>query len=93
MPKGHKLSKTQLDALRWIGAFPSHESSWLRNGKLAYGPPSTWDTMEVSGSRGTIRISTGDWQAIMDYFEVAPQASPSMWQLNEAGKKAIGQLN
>jgi hypothetical protein len=77
------LTGDQIEALRWIDRNDTHESSWLRKGRLAWGDPEKWDAIRCRGPKGSIVIPVADWSAIRDLVQ------PGIHVLTEQGKKRL----
>lgn len=85
------LTSDQIDALRWIDRNDTHESSWLRKGKLAWGDYDKWDAIRCAGPRGSIVIPTPDWEVIRQFVTpgIGSDRPRSIHVLTEQGKEQL----
>lgn len=84
------MTERQKFALQWLQQNHQSKFRWLRNGKNAYGPPDKWDTMEISGTDGSIRIPVADWEALHPYMRTSSyEESGKGFMPNDAGIEAM----
>jgi hypothetical protein len=74
-----EITERQQFVLNWLQHNPQSRSRWMRNGKEAYGHPTTWDAIEISGKQGSIVIAESDWRAISDLIKHADFNSDQMF--------------
>lgn len=63
------FSRRQRFILKWLAENEHHKWRWMREGRNAFGPPETWDTIEISGHQKRIRIKRADFEAISPHVE------------------------
>jgi hypothetical protein len=83
------LTARQIYVLDWLRHNHQSRARWMRDGLEAYGPSEKWDTFEISGRDGSIRIAVSDWEAIRPYKQNPGAESERMFEPNDAGLAAL----
>lgn len=78
-----------MTVLDWLANNPQDRARWMREGREAFGPPELWDTIEISGRDGSIRIAATDWVATKDLRMIAGADSGKMFDVNDAGRAVL----
>lgn len=87
---GRRLTEAQVNALRWMRDFPSESAEWGLNGKPTSKGHKYWNTMKLSGPRGSIVIPIDDWRALHGLFDGC--ATPDkIYSPNNEGLAALSQ--
>jgi hypothetical protein len=83
------LTNRQKYVLRWLDENTHTRSRWMRNGKAAYGDPEHWDTIEISGAGGSIRVKSDDWKGLRGLLWYPPASDNKMFAPNEKARALL----